>query len=149
MGRLDDSEAIAEHNQNRRKTYEENDGITACIGFDLLVCYVGDGGNGPKKTFTVGTGIKSDESDEPYLEITEFSTSGAGYFVFWVTNNSNDTQVSPAYYPNSAGVKTIYYMQESRKAGYVKANVSYSARARTNSSVPTNAQSTLVAVFAP
>lgn len=43
MGRLDDSEAIAEHNQ---KTYEENDGITACIGFDLLVCYVGDGGNG-------------------------------------------------------------------------------------------------------
>lgn len=104
---------------------------------------------GPKKTFTVGNGIKSDESDEPYLEITEFSTSGAGYFVFWVTNNSNDTQVSPAYYPNSAGVKTIYYMQESRKAGYVKANVSYSARARTNSSVPTNAQSTLVAVFAP
>lgn len=46
MGRLDDSEAITEHNQNRRKTYEENDGITACVGFDLLVCYVGDGGNG-------------------------------------------------------------------------------------------------------
>lgn len=46
MGRLDDSEAITEHNQNRRKAHEENDGITACIGFDLLVCNVGDGGNG-------------------------------------------------------------------------------------------------------
>ena len=48
---------------------------------------------GPGKTVTAATGTKSSESAEPYLTVLVFSTSGDGYFVFWVRNNSNDKQV--------------------------------------------------------
>ena len=104
---------------------------------------------GPGKTVTAATGTKSSESAEPYLTVLVFSTSGDGYFVFWVRNNSNDKQVTPAYYINSLGTKSIYYMRKSRDAGYVKAGVSYSARFRTNKSVPEDAESTIHVGFAP
>ena len=105
---------------------------------------------GPGVVFTGASGTKASEAAEPYLTVLVFSTSGGGYFVFWVTNNENDEQVTPAYKIDSLGTKTeVYYMLESRTAGYVKAGVSYSARFRTNKDVPKDAESTIHIGFSP
>ena len=104
---------------------------------------------GPGVVFTGASGTKASEAAEPYLTVLVFSTSGGGYFIFWVTNNENDRQVTPAYYLESLGTKTIYYMAESRTAGYVKAGVSYSACFRTNKDVPADAESTIHIGFTP
>lgn len=105
---------------------------------------------GPGVVFTGASGTKASEAAEPYLTVLVFSTSGGGYFIFWVTNNENDKQVTPAYYIESLGTKTeIYYMDKSRAAGYVKAGVSYSARFKTNKDVPADAESTIHIGFSP
>ena len=104
---------------------------------------------GPSVTFTAATGTKASTSSEPYLHIYVFSAPENEYFVFWVTNNSVGKQVSPAYYFYSGGTKTIYYMAESRTAGYVQAGVSYSARFRTSQTIPAGTSCTLQAAFSP
>ena len=103
----------------------------------------------PGVVCTGATGTKASEAAEPYLTVLVFSTSGGGYFIFWVRNNENDAQVTPAYHIDSLGTKKVYYMSESRTAGYVKAGVNYSARFRTNKDVPTDAESTIHIGFSP
>lgn len=104
---------------------------------------------GPGVTFTGATGTKYSDDSEPYVNVLVFSAPKDCYFVFWVTNNSNDRQVTPAYYFYSAGTKSVYYMSESRDAGYVKAGVSYAARFRSGETTPAGTESTIHIAFNP
>lgn len=104
---------------------------------------------GPGVTFTGATGTKYSDDSEPYVNVLVFSAPTDCYFVFWVTNNSNGQQVTPAYYFYSAGTKSVYYMTESRNAGYVKAGVSYAARFRSGATTPADEESTIHIAFNP
>lgn len=109
----------------------------------ITVCAFASTTTGPKSTVTVATGTKASQSANPTMEISTLTVGGNGQYTFWIKYNSNDEQVSPAYYFSTKGVKTIYYMLESRNDGYVVKDGSYSARFRSNSSVPANEKGTI------
>lgn len=90
---------------------------------------------GPNVTVTLATANKFAMFDEPYVTIKSIYIESGLPYLFYIRHNESGKRVTPKYkFEQDGGMikNNMYYLTESRVAGYINTGDSYSGRATSN-----------------